>query len=98
MPIFDYHCTPCRQTFEGLTTLADHDRCPICNEKAEKVFTPCSFVANYDSSFEDVDSMSPLKRQMLLNHQKYIESRADDVKSGALKIDVKGPKALRPRI
>lgn len=97
MPIYDYKC-PLGHTFEGVTTLAGHDECPTCGKKGEKQFAISTFTPTYASSFEDVDSMSPLKRQMLMNHKKYIESRADDVKSGALKITPAGPKALRPQI
>lgn len=95
MPIFEFQCAKGHVTAELLSSACEFVTC-ACGRKAKRI--PSTFMTAYSSSFEDVDNMPPLKRQMLQRHQAYIESRKDDVKSGKLKIKEAGPKVLRPRL
>lgn len=40
--------------------------------------------------------LTPLERQGAIEHRQYYESRADDIRSGALEIKEKGPLEFRP--
>lgn len=43
MPIFEYHCKKCSQTFEKLSKkLEDQATCPNCGEAVEKVVSAFS--------------------------------------------------------
>ncbi|MBI1786581.1 MAG: zinc ribbon domain-containing protein [Acidobacteria bacterium] len=43
MPIYEYRCTDCRETFEQLRRMADADRdlvCPACaSKRVERLFS-----------------------------------------------------------
>jgi putative FmdB family regulatory protein len=65
MPLYEYRCQACGDTFETIRGINDKDAdvaCPICGEKkAEKLMSACCCVTKGDSSPASASSCGPSK-------------------------------------
>lgn len=90
MPIYVYDCPQGHPRFEGVTTLADHSKCPVCGAEGQKQFVPTGL--RIDMGYMD-ERMDPLERQALLEHKKVCE---EGLKKGSMDCKIRGPKEFQP--
>lgn len=100
MPVYEFECSHCGQDFERLEGMIQDEtplrECPRCgSQDVQKLVSRLHFKP--EARFED---WSPAEQRLALENKAYIESRRDDLLSGAMKIEsTKGvPKECQPNL
>jgi len=99
LPIYLFGCEDCGAESNLFIKVSDYDsadkRCQSCeSSNVKRLYTSFATVKE-TPGWADCD---PLERKMHLDNKRYLESRAEDILSGALEIVERGPKEFRPQV